>query len=182
MKILLISLVMISSMNTYSQSSNEGGIVGGYVDESKQSPELKEQIRKFREEGKLGAGPAGSQGGIAGGAVSGGGIAGGYIDESKQSPELKEQIRKFREQGQLGVSEGYAGGIAGGAVGGGIAGGFIDSNLANCKKEDDGKTISCPDGEYIKNSSTNNSLRFPIKDIESKKEVQVKKPKSATKQ
>jgi hypothetical protein len=130
MKNLFLSLFLISCINVYAQSTqNDGGIVGGYVDESKQSPELKEQIKKFREQGNA---RTGYPGGINGGAVSGG--------------------------------------IAGGAVSGGIAGGWIDSNLANCKKEDDGKRISCPDGEYVKSSSTNDSSRFPnIKESGSKK-------------
>lgn len=156
MKLLSMAIIFTLTTSAFSQSTqNDGGIVGGYVDESKQSPELKEQIKNFREQGNAGTGYPG-------------GIAGGYVDESKQSPELKEQIRKFREQGNVGT--GYPGGIAGGAVSGVIAGGWIDSNLANCKKEDDGKRISCPDGEYVKSSSTNDSSRFPnIKESGSKK-------------
>ncbi len=187
MKNLFLPLFLISCINVYAQTTQDGGIVGGYVDESKQSPELKEQIKKFREQGNVGTG---YPGGIAGGAVSGGavgggypgGIAGGYVDESKQSPELKEQIKKFREQGNVG--NGYPGGVAGGAVSGGIAGGWIDSNLANCKKEDDGKRISCPDGEYVKSSSTNDSSRFPnIKESGSKKGAKkIKQGSTATNQ
>ncbi len=146
---ILTYLLIVASMNVYSQAETDGiaggyvgGIVGGHIDESKQSPELKEQIKKFQKEQK-----ANTETRIAGGYV--GGIAGGYVGSSQ-------------------------GGIAGGYVGG-----YIDSNLANCKKEDDGKTISCPDGEYVKSTSTNNSLRFPIKNTESKQEVKIKKLKSS---
>ena len=143
MKNLFLPLFLIACINVYAQSTQDGGIVGGYVDESKQSPELKEQIKKFREQCNVGTGYTG---GIAGGAVSGG--------------------------------------IAGGAVSGGIAGGWIDSNLANCKKEDDGKRISCPDGEYVKSSSTNDSSRFlNIKESDSKKGAKkIKQRSSATDQ
>lgn len=36
------------------------------------------------------------------------------------------------------------------------------NELADCKKEDDGRKISCPDGEYIKSSSVVDSIREEI--------------------
>jgi hypothetical protein len=80
---------------------------------------------------------------------------------------------------QVGTTGGYAGGMVGGSngnhypggmvggssggyVGGGVGGstgGWVDFSLANCIKEDDGQSISCPDGKYVKSQSTIDSGR-----------------------
>jgi hypothetical protein len=158
MKLLSMAIIFTLTTSAFSQSTqNDGGIVGGYVDESKQSPELKEQIKKFREQGNAGTG---YPGGIAGGAVSGG-IAGGAVSGGIAGGAVSGGI----------AGGAVSGGIAGGAVSGGIAGGWMDSNLANCKKEDDGTKISCPDGVYIKSPSVVDSIRS-----ENLKERSLKKP------
>lgn len=61
-----------------------------------------------------------------------------------------------------GYPGGMVGGSSGGYVGGGVGGstgGWVDFSLANCIKDDDGQSISCPDGKYVKSQSTIDSGR-----------------------